>query len=102
MIDVAKTIRNAVQHHKAGRLVQDYQISIFINDGKGDRLGLARDGLRWRDVSPDDVSASGDVTGLLGQAVDRDVAGPNQPTCIGAGQGGKPCRYDRIEPTTFF
>jgi hypothetical protein len=87
-------------YNKAGRFIQHYQIGVFVKDRQGNGLGLAGDGLGSWELTPDNVPGSCHIAGFLSNAVNRNVARPNQSTHIGAGQSGKPRCYDRIEPAT--
>ena len=83
-------------NHKAGRLVQHNDIGVFMEDGKWNWFGFAGDRLRRRDFRPDSVVAPDDISGLFGQAIDSNVACPNQSAHIGAGQLREPFCYNRI------
>jgi hypothetical protein len=62
---------------EARSLVQDNDIGIFIEDGKRNGFGLARNGFRRWDLAPNNVAVPGDIPGLFGKAIDRDVPCPD-------------------------
>lgn len=89
-------------NHEAGGFVQDENVGVFIEDRQGNRFRLTGDGLWGWDFRPDNVSTFGDIPGFLRQAIDRNVARPNQSADIGSGQVGESCCYDRVKATTCF
>jgi hypothetical protein len=84
-------------HYKTRRFVQNDHLLVFVENGKGNRFRLTYDRFRGRDFGSDKVPGLGQIPGLFGVSIDRDVTSANQPVRMGAGEGRQARGNDGIE-----
>ena len=82
----ARPIAGSRMDHHAGLFIQDQQCVIFIENFKGNGLGLNVERFRPGDPEHDDVAGPDFVTGLGGLPVNGDVAVEDQSPENGSGE----------------
>ena len=90
-------------HHEAGRLVEDDDIVVLVDDVERDRLGLRLGRGRFGHVDCDRVAAGDVISGVAHRpGAEADLAGQDQRLQPGPRQLRQPGREHAIEPRRAF